>query len=327
MFKSAIVKLTAWYLLSTLTLSLIFSIVIYKFSINEINEALHNQYLVTEFPKGTNFDQFNYHSQALIRSHQLLGELIYFNLVVLVLASFLSFMLAKKTLRPIREAHEDQIKFTAEASHELRTPISAMKADTESVLMMHNPDNKLLKDTLEANLTDLSKLELLTNHLLDIARYRSIASHEIVSIDLEKLILELKDDFKHRLKEKGIKLELKAIKITVKSDILSVRLLISIILDNAIKYSLPNSVITIEISHNKNFIEIAIIDTGVGISVEALKHIFEPFYRSKSIDDKSNSGFGLGLTLANDIAKLLKGKLELDSNLGTGTTVKILLKP
>ncbi len=252
-----------------------------------------------------------------------MNELIYFNLIVLVVASFFSVALAKKTLKPIKESHDVQIRFTAEASHELRTPISSIKADTESVLMLRHPSNNLLSSTLKKNLDDLRRLELLTEHLLDIAKFQSSIIENFVTIDLEPIIKQVIEDFNQEIKNKKLSIRSDISKILVMTDPLSIKLLISILLDNAIKYSNLDGQVAVKLYKSKKTVVIEIIDNGIGIDSEAIKHIFEPFYRSNNAN--SVNGFGLGLALAKDIIGSLKGDLKIINNPDNGVTAKITL--
>src|ERR1035438_8663009 len=130
MFKSATLKLTLWYVLIVMVLSLLFSGVLYHFTTHELSEGLDDQYhqIISNDHDGDNYRYIST-SELDTRSKHLILEMVYFNIVVLLGASISSYALARRTLRPIEEAHQAQIRFTAEASHELRTPLTAMKAD------------------------------------------------------------------------------------------------------------------------------------------------------------------------------------------------------
>lgn len=327
MFKSAIFKLTIWYLISIVGLSVLFSVVVYNFATYEINEALNHQYLASIYSKNTKEKiNYDYQSELSTRSNQLLDDLIYFNLVVLVMASFFSVVLARKTLKPIKESHDAQIRFTAEASHELRTPISSIKADTESVLMLKHPSNSLLSDTLKSNLDDLKKLELLTEHLLDIAKFQSSITDNFVTTNLEPIIKQVVKEFSQEIKSKRLSIESDISNASVMTDPLSIKLLISILIDNAIKYSNLDGQIVLKLYKSKKTVIIEIIDNGIGIDSEAIKHIFEPFYRSKNAKNSNLvNGFGLGLSLGKDIISCLKGDLKIINNPDNGVTAKVIL--
>jgi signal transduction histidine kinase len=138
MFQSATLKLTAWYLAILMTISIIFSVVIYQLNFREISFRLENlQHSLLDDSlytlPGTNGEpQLNFgpNSPLSVQSNQaaaqMISTLVYINLVILVAGGLGSYFLARRTLRPIQESHEAQSRFTSDASHELRTPLAVM---------------------------------------------------------------------------------------------------------------------------------------------------------------------------------------------------------
>ncbi|HEV2412674.1 MAG TPA: histidine kinase dimerization/phospho-acceptor domain-containing protein, partial [Candidatus Saccharimonadales bacterium] len=163
MFKSATVRLTAWYALIIMFISILFSVSLYEVSLHELDDRLHQQmvFLLPRVPK----IRAEIISQHNLGSHALLVDLVYFNLIVLVAATTASYLLARQTLEPIEEAHEMQTRFAADASHELRTPLTAMKSEIEVALR----DGKLplseYQRLLTSNLEEVDRLVTLTNVL------------------------------------------------------------------------------------------------------------------------------------------------------------------
>jgi signal transduction histidine kinase len=233
--------------------------------------------------------------------------------------------LAKRTLKPIERDHLAQVRFVAHASHELRTPLAAIKADTESVLMEANSDQKLLVKTLRANLRDVKKLEQLTSHLLEVAKYQTVKQVSRESFDISKIIQQSVTQAKRTKIGKTRKIVYKKINVFIKGDPLAIQLLISTLLDNAIKYSPKTSTIEIELIPQDKFIAITIINSGQGINVKELPYVFEPFYRPKESIKNSLSGYGLGLTLAKQIVALHHGSLTITSQSRGDTIAKVLL--
>ncbi|MEO8911426.1 MAG: HAMP domain-containing sensor histidine kinase [Candidatus Saccharimonas sp.] len=328
MFKSATIKLMVWYVLFVVVLSLVFSGVLYQFSSHELSEALGNQYKVLV---GSDHDADNQSSETTkeldSRSQHLIQNLVYFNILILFGAIISSYILARRTLRPIEIAHRAQIRFSAEASHELRTPLTAMKADTESRLMQRNPDAASLRQTLEGNLADIERLERLTEHLLEISRYKSRSLVEKRSAEASLVIGNVVGLFKQRAKEKNIKLKASIDPLTVAIDAESLSQLVTIIIDNAIKYSKSKTNISIQLERNNKQATLTIIDQGIGIHPDDLPHIYEYFYRSKYRHQSREkiAGYGLGLPLAKGIVELYNGAIDIKSTEGNGTTVSVTL--
>ena len=327
MFKSATVKLTLWYVLLMMGFSILFSGVLYRLSTHELAEALHNQYrvLVTDDHDGDN--QSNVTTQELdARSQHLVQDLIYFNALVLFGSTLTSYVLARRTLRPIEIAHQAQIRFTAEASHELRTPLTAMKADTEATLMEASDDPKVLRRTLEDNLQDIDKLEKLANHLLEVSRFKSRAVPGKETIDLDSVINEVVKQLGHTMRDKKLKIKIVSVPIRLVGDRQAIQQLITIVLDNAIKYSQSNAEVNLAVVKDKGA-TITIKDKGIGIRATDLPHIFERFYRAQNVinSDKKIAGYGLGLPLAKEIVDLHNGSIDIHSKEHKGTTVIIKL--
>lgn len=327
MFRAALLKLTAQYVLLTMLLSLVFSVVLYHFATYELNEGLQNQYHVLA---GTDHDADNYDtvssSELHIRGKHLLSDLVYFNVVVFVGSLSAGYILAKRTLKPIEEAHDIQVRFTAEASHELRTPITAMKADTESILMQRKVDSKQLRQTLENNLQDIERLERLSKHLLSMARYKSASKHNTETVDVKVLMRQAIQDAARLYADKQITVSssLKPANITV--DPISVEQLFSIVIDNAMKYSRPKGQVRITVGVEGRNVVARVRDQGIGIAAADLAHVYEHFYRSSNAKSSGiASGYGLGLPLASDVVKIYKGSIGIKSEEGKGTEVTIQL--
>ena len=326
MFRSALFKLTAVYVILTLLLSLMFSLVFYQFAEHELNEGLHHQYslLVDNDHDADNVNRAT-GTELTTRSAHLERDLIYFNIVVFIGSIALALFLASRTLRPIEIAHESQIRFTAEASHELRTPISAMKADTESILGERRPTYKQLHDTLKSNLSDIQRLERLTNHLLYMGRFKSQKTTESPTSNVSKGIESSISLAGRQYKEKDIRPVLEIEDVNVKTEQIVLEQLLTIIVGNAYKYSKKKGTVTINAKSTAKNVHITVSDTGRGIPSQDLPHIFEHFYRSSNSQGPYSSGHGLGLPLAKNIVSHYGGEIIITSNKTSGTKVDIRL--
>jgi two-component system sensor histidine kinase CiaH len=328
MFRSATLKMSLWYVAFSMALSLAFSAALYLFSTHELQEGLSNQYREIV---DNDHDRDNQNAitkrEFDARSTNLRQELIYFNILVLIGTSGASYMLARRTLKPIEEAHEQQLRFTAEASHELRTPLTGMKADTEATLMQKNADIPMLRHALEENIRDIERLEDLTNHLLELALYQNKNVQAKTKIVLSTIVNSVVSQYQSRISGRKLTIDTNLDKTTMIGDKAAVLRLVTIVLDNAIKYSKDGGRILISVSHEPEVAKVSIRDDGVGIATADLPHIFERFYRSNHgfTSQEQVSGYGLGLSLAKEIVAVLRGSIDVVSKQDEGTTVVIKL--
>ncbi len=329
MFRSALLKLTAAYLAIVMTISLVFSAVLYRLATHELGAGLHNQYLRWE----TQYQPFGLRlpgspsSEIEARSHHILVQLIYFNISILIVSGLVSYLLARRTLRPIEAAHEHQKRFTADVSHELRTPLTAIKMETEVALLDKKASVSELRKTLESNLEEVHRLEGLINNLLQISSSEeSSLRAEFEELDLAEVVGNATRTVQKHANAKHIQLETNVTSVSIVGDRSSLSQLFVILLDNAVKYSPEKSTVTIKVSQHEDAATVTVRDTGIGISPDAVPHIFDRFYRANKARDKQGAqGFGLGLSLAKLIADLHHGEIIVSSHAGKGTTVVVNL--
>jgi two-component system sensor histidine kinase CiaH len=330
MFRSATFKLTLWYLAIVMAISLVFSVVLYHVATDELGRGLHNETMriSRQFPvfqgdpllkPGQDYDS---------GAHRILLQLVSFNVIVLIGAGGASYWLARRTLRPIEEAHEQQKRFTADVSHELRTPLTALRMESEVALMNPKNGKQELRDTLGSNLEEITKLEDLINNLLRLTRLEAgELAQQFESLDSQAIANEAISQAQAAAKGRKITLEssIKDAKLT--GDQASLVQLLVILLDNAIKYSPSGSTVKLSSAASGDRITFEIQDNGSGIDRETLEHIFDRFYRGKnsSRNKAAAEGYGLGLSIAKMIADVHKGNIQVSSRVGHGTTVSISL--
>ena len=323
MFQSATLKLTAWYLAILMAISLTFSIVIYQLNYQEVSYRLENlqHNIMNEFTAPSLFSTYfkNYQdgpntllfNEARQASSQMILSLIYINLVVLVAGGLGSYLLARRTLRPIEEAHEAQSRFTSDASHELRTPLAAMKAELEVNLRDPNLEMEEARELLISNLEEVNKLIDLSEMLLHLSRlvHDKLEVEKIdVPVILEELIKRYSDDEK-RFKVSGRK------KALITGNEAAINELMAILIDNAIKYSPADSPIYVKISQKRGQLAIAIKNKGPKIPEEKIPKLFDRFYRAdESRTSGAKKGYGLGLSIAKKIVDLHHGEITVDSS-------------
>lgn len=338
-FRTAYFKLTLFYVLIVMVISIGFSVIIYELSTIELNRGLDQQTeILKNLPRGNYTQQFPDFemlrlTQLAESAAHLRTNLIYFNLSILVFSSIACYFLAKKTLQPIEEAMETQNRFTADASHELRTPLAAMKTEIEVNLRDKDLNLQKAKKLLQSNLEEIQKLETLSGTLLQLARFDSTAKKNFEKLSLEDVICEAYEKVAALADKKSISFNNKLSNISVSGDHRSLVQLFVILLDNAIKYSPNKSKISITISrekfHTANHAIVKVRDLGCGIPEEDIPHIFDRFYRSDTSRCKDKTeGFGLGLSIAKQIIDYHNGHIFANPKLKRGSefVVKLPLK-
>lgn len=362
MFKSARVKLTAWYLLIIMVISLSFSGVIYKETVIELERGFSRVELrhraeemgiplprffpnrPEDLPSGLRgiTPRYFFAEDFKEAKRRLLFNLLLINGVILGVSALAGYFLAGRTLEPIENALEEQKRFVADASHELRTPLTALKTSMEVALRDKKMSLDEAKKVLKDNLEEADSLQSLSDKLLSLARYQSNGhSLSFKEVDIAKIMEKVAKKISPLAKEKGIEL-----KVTVKSQNLqgneeSLEEMLLIFLDNAVKFTPQGGKVTVATvtsgrlpaspleAWRAGWLVIRVKDTGVGIAKDELPHIFDRFYRADQSRSKEKvSGFGLGLSLAKRIIEIHKGTVEVESVLGKGTTfiIKLPLK-
>ncbi|HOX41451.1 MAG TPA: HAMP domain-containing sensor histidine kinase [bacterium] len=326
-FDKASLKLTLYYVAIVMLISISFSTVVYRISSVEINQGLGRQLKmlrdmqVDRLPSPiASFEQARL-EQTEESNRRLRLNLTYFNLLILLLSSGLSYILARKTLEPIEEAMEAQNRFTADASHELRTPLTAMRTEIEVALRDKKLDSTDSRKLLESNLEEIGKLETLSGALLKLARYNEKEDLGFEYVSLAEVLAEAYSKIESLAEEKSIEFETKTDNLDIFGDKQSLVELFVILFDNAIKYSPNNSRVLISGEQREKRTIVKVKDRGAGIKASDLPYIFNRFYRADSSRSKDKiNGYGLGLSIAKRIVEMHNGSISAESKPGKGST-------
>jgi heavy metal sensor kinase len=235
------------------------------------------------------------------------------------LASTLNEMIGR-----LEEAFNRQRQFTADASHELRTPLAIMQAEATLALSKERTSDDYRK-SLETISQESDYMSSVIGKLLFLAR--SDAGKEQLNfedVELKELITGLSANIEALAQDKGIKFTVDAKEdLTVSGDKVKLRQLFINILENAVRYTPADGNISVSLVEKDSNAVVSISDTGIGIPPEHLSHIFERFYRVDKARARADGGVGLGLAIAKIITESHKGKIEVESEVGKGTTFKI----
>lgn len=259
--------------------------------------------------------------------NRLLFTFLIIGVISLGLMFLISLFLANNALIPIKTAWNKQKKFVADASHELKTPITVINTNLEIVM-----DNK--EDTVNSQakwLTnaqwEINRMAKLVEDLLLIASSDSEESSIFKAVfNMSYAVRQSILPFEPLARSKGIiiKLEIQP-EVEYLGDEGRIKQLITILIDNAIKYTPQGGNIDLKLSLRENNIEITVADTGEGIPKEHLDKIFERFYRVEKSRSRSFGGSGLGLSIAECIAQEHSGNISVKSSFGEGTRFKVTL--
>lgn len=331
-FYSASLKLTYIYLLIIMSISLVFSVGLYRVSSQELERSIHRQPgPVAQILRNRSSDLIEdliieQENAVDIAINRLRTNLILINLLILIIGGLISYYLARKTLDPIEDIHEAQRRFTTDASHELRTPISAMRIETE--ITMTDPKLTLAsaKKQLNSNIEELDKLTNLSNSLLSLSRLEDI-SLKTSNVKIRKIIESATNRVRPLAVRKSISIKtIKIPDISINAEFNTLTEAVVTILDNAVKYSPDNSTVTIKCIVTKQRVNILITDKGLGIKTSDINRIFDRFYRADLSRDKNKEdGYGLGLSIAKASIDAHGGSIKVKSSPKKGSTFTISL--
>lgn len=251
----------------------------------------------------------------------LLKELFKSILVFITLETIqviISLNITKRIVKPVNEAFIRQKQFIYDASHELKTPIAIISASTE--MLEKNPKEKKWLENIK---TENSRMNKLVISLLDLSKSENIKENEVyTNVNLSKVIKNKALTFESLIYENSLELD-----VDVVNDIMfncnedRIKELLSILMDNAIKHSLPNSQITVKLSKEKNNIYLSVKNKGKEIPVSEREKIFERFYRLDKSRNRDDNRYGIGLSIAKNIVINHNGTISVNCKDGYTTFI------
>ena len=228
-----------------------------------------------------------------------------------------------KMLERLSEAFEVQRQFTANAAHELRTPLALMQVQLDLYNSTEHPGNDECTGHTIAMITEQNeRLSKMVKTLLDMSELRITVRDEKIMVDA--LVEEVLEDLEPLAAEKNVELIGKCKPVTMTgSDILIYRLVYNLV-ENAIKYNHPEGKVTVTACQKEKKVILSVADTGSGIPGELRERVFEPFFRVDKSRSRELGGVGLGLALVHEIVKAHDGSISIKDNPSGGTVFEVV---
>ena len=226
----------------------------------------------------------------------------------------------EEEIRRSKYVDEQKTEFISVASHEIKTPITILKAYTQMALGLKEQCNEQMRGLLDKIDQQSTKLNKLVLQLLDVSRMENAGLHyNKEEVDFTKFILDTIELLEHISPNHRLRTKL-CDPVPVMIDKLRMEQVFSNLLGNATKYSKTDTIIRVESTiNNEGYMQVAIVDQGIGMSASSIKSIFKKFYRDKDVI-KTHAGLGMGLYVSSKIVVDHGGKIWVESTEGTGST-------
>ncbi|MCX7781878.1 MAG: HAMP domain-containing histidine kinase, partial [Negativicutes bacterium] len=245
-------------------------------------------------------------------------------MLVIVLAGYL---LARRAMVPIEEAWNKQQQFVADASHELRSPITGIHSNAE--LMLRHPDHTIKEESFRLHniMTETARMTKLIASLLTLARSDANKAELLLTpVDIGELLQVVVEHFRALEELNNTKLTVNIQPdLTTMADQERIHQLFVILLDNAFKYTPPGGEIKLSAAKLDKNIVVTVADTGCGIAAEHLPRVFDRFFRADKARSRDKGGTGLGLAIAKWIVDKHRGKIEVASEIGKGSIFTVVI--
>lgn len=314
-FLRARLKLASFYVIVITVIMIAFSLGLYVSIEKNIKDNINEK-----------FKEHALRKMAIEQAdEQLRRALIMGDGIFLLFFSGIGFFLAGKNLQPIEEALYKQKRFTADASHDLRTPLAIMKTDCEVSLRKKEFSEKVFHELVESNLEEINRMSAMVDQLLFLSRNHNTSNQLRELISLEECTGQTLRSFKNLAASKNVTLSMAdTVAGAISANRLNLEKILFNLLKNAIDYTLAGGKIVASIRKNKEQMVLSLKDTGIGISPEDLPRVTEAFYKADTSRSEETGGSGLGLSIVKKIVEELDGKLEIKSQLGIGTEILVI---
>lgn len=315
-FQQARLKLTALYIGIIAIILIIFSLTLFYALAKNIRDNFEG-----------NFSDEQTQELVIAKTTNQLQTTIFFaDLIVILVSSGLSYVLAGKTLRPIQLAMEKQRQFTADASHELRTPLAVIQTNLEVALREKEWNQEKARGLVASVVDEVKLMTKLAEDLLTLSNLEGKEKvYELKRVDIAEIVERVVNKMQNIGIKNQIQLSVAPSPSTfIKGDIEALRQLIMNIVSNALNFTPAGGTVRAATNCREGKAIISVRDTGIGIAKENLPRIFERLYRTDRARGRNNGGAGLGLAIAKEIVQRHHGAINIESEIGKGTSVTIV---
>lgn len=321
-YKKATIALTIYYTLSVVLVLVVFNFLVYFLFDSNLDRS-RGEYLENSLLED---HEYRYNEEWAEQIQQgFTGILLTSDLIIIFLTLILAYVLAKKTLTPLEESHQKQIRFTADAAHELRTPLAVMQAGGEVILRSDRSADEY-KKFISESLDEVKRLTTLSNNLLFLARNDKKKVNLITKNSFTDICRKQVDIMRSYAIKKNIvildSISENIFVLGVGDDL--IRMVVNL-LKNAVDYSHINGEVEVSLKKHNHQAILVIKDFGVGIKESDLGRIFERFYKADNSRTLNSTSTGLGLAIVLEIVKEHKGTIKVDSIFGKETTFTVVL--
>lgn len=313
-FVRAVVRLTVFYTAGVFLVMLVFSFLVYASFAEGVRSRFHDGVIRTP-------EEMEVYGEL---TERLFHILVVSDGLLLILTVFVSYGLSRATLTPLRRSYELQKQFVADAAHELRTPLSVIKAGSEMLLSQEREASRY-KAFIGETLEEVNGLIGLSNDLLFLARHGGMSAKQQMRCDLGAICTKQLASMEAYAKQHDVVLtEAIAEGIFIMGDCEELQRLVRNLVKNAIDYNKEGGTVTCTVAQEDSHALIHIQDSGIGMTKEEASHVFERFYKADAARTHgSNTGTGLGLAIVKEIVVRHHGSIELLSTPGIGTRISV----
>jgi two-component system, OmpR family, phosphate regulon sensor histidine kinase PhoR len=236
---------------------------------------------------------------------------------------------ANRDLEEMKKLERVRSEFIANVSHELRTPIFSVQGYLETLLDGAVDDPTVSKQFLQKAYNNALRLNTLLSDLIDISRIESGELRlSFRYVNIVDILRDVVHTLEFRAEQRGVQVRIDVVKseLLVYGDKERLQQVCTNLIDNAIKYNVPNGSVTVQASPSPYGVEIAVVDTGIGIPAESVGRIFERFYRVDKDRSRAVGGTGLGLAIVKHILEAHHTTIAVESAVGVGTKISFSLR-
>jgi len=323
-FRSARRRLTLLYLATIAAIVTVLSAALYEFHAQDVRGLERREERRESADQGLAEESRARFAEYL---EHLGKSIVIADLITVAAGGILSYLLAARTLQPIKEAVEAEQRFFANAAHDLRTPLAVMRSEAEVALRSGSLDDQEARQLVSSSLEEIRRMSAMVEQMLDLAKsgapVRAAGAPDQV-MDLAKLAGEAGAKMTQRAEELGIRLATEATgSVNILGSMTALERAVYNILENALSYTPRGGCVTVTVRREGSEAVLAVADTGIGIPPEDLPHIAEPFFRGDKARGVHSGGAGLGLTIVKTTIEEHRGSFRAESRAGGGTVITL----